>query len=258
MKFQLVQFKNFKATFIVIVFASIMAGCKKENTEMPPQSQVLTEENSDATVFKSTEGLSTTKLVLRPGPGNGQDVYVDGRDGAGSGNLNSIPELPVNEWTGGGQSITTRSFIKFVNLALIPEDSRIISAKLYFFGLPQSLNSPQGNSYYPGSPYNIYGDNTCLVQRVVGANWTESGLTFDNQPATTTTDQAMLAPSESQWNYNAEVDVTDIVKTMVANPSENYGFAIKLATEIKYRSIVFASSETTSRSLRPKLVIKFN
>lgn len=244
--------------FLALATAAALSSCKKENvTSSVLQAQVLTEENSDASVFMSTEG-GDSKLVLRPGPGNGQDVYVEDRDGVSSGNTNYVPELPVNSWTGNGNYITTRSFIRFNDLSLIPSTATVVSAKLFLYGISQSLNSPQGNSYYPGSPYNGYGDNQCLVQKVVGTNWDESTLTYGTQPSVTTTDQAILKASVSQWNYNTSVNVTKMVQSMVASPSTNYGFAIKLATEQLYRSIVFASSEEASRSLRPKLVIVYH
>lgn len=247
-----------RTLFIAFATAATLSACQKENVKTPvAQAQAVTEENSDASVFMSKEG-SSSKLVLRPGPGNGQDVYVEDRSGVSSGNTNYVPELPVNSWTGGGTYITTRSFIRFNDLSLVPTTATVVSAKLFLYGLSQSLNSPQGNSYYPGSPYNSYGDNHCLVQKVVGANWDESTLTYGTQPSVTTTDEAILKPSTSQWNYNTSVDVTAMVQSMVASPSTNYGFAIKLATEQLYRSVVFASSEEASRSLRPKLVIVYN
>jgi len=244
----------FKKGVFGLVLTLTLFGCKKENVSSPQIQMISTDESSDATIFKAI-GNGTTKLVLRPGPRNGQDVYVDKLDNFPSGNQNSVPELPINTWTNGGLLVNTRSFIKFENLKLIPANATIISAKLFLFGMSSSLNSPQGNSYYPGSPYNEFGDNSCWVQQVVGANWNESTLTYDNQPTGTTLDEAVLPASTSQWNYNAVADVAKIVKKMVANPSKNFGFLIMLQNEAIYKSVVFASSETSIRSQRPKLVV---
>jgi hypothetical protein len=246
-----------KGVFGLFALTSLsLFSCKKENVP-PSQLQITaTEENSDATVFKLIEN-GANKVVLRPGPRDGQDVYVDKLSNFPSGNQNSVHELPINTWTNGGLPVNTRSFIRFEDLKLIPANATIISAKLFLFGMSSSLNSPQGNSYYPSSPYEQFGDNSCWIQQVVGANWDESTLTYDNQPASTTTDEAALSASTSQWNYNAVADVTKIVRKMVANPSNNFGFAIKLQTEAIYRSVVFASSETSIRSERPKLVVVY-
>jgi len=252
MKLQSVSLKS--GLYALLLAPTFFVSCKKEQVPTNQSQGVLTEENSDASVFRTLEnGLN--KLVLRPGPDEGQDVYVDKLQGYPSGNLNWVPELPINQWTVGGTPLNTRSFIKFDDLSLIPANANIVSAKLLLYGMSSSLNSPQGNSTYPGSPYSGFGDNSCWVQQVVGADWDESTLTYDNQPAGTTTDEAELAASTSQWNYNTTVDVTAIVKKMVASPETNYGFGIKLKTEQLYRSIVFASSEATCRTQRPKLVV---
>jgi hypothetical protein len=255
MIFNSVPLKN--GAFSLLTMTSLLFfSCQKENVSTPQTQMVSTEENSDATVFRSLEN-GTNKVVLRPGPRNGQDVYVDKLSNFPSGNQNSVPELPINTWTNGGLPVNTRSFINFEDLKLIPANATIISAKLFLFGMSSSLNSPQGNSYYPGSPYDQFGDNSCWIQQVIGANWDESTLTYDNQPGSTTTDEAALPASTSQWNYNAVADVTKIVKKMVADPSKNFGFVIKLQTEAIYRSVVFASSETSIRSQRPKLVVVY-
>jgi len=240
---------------IAFIFISVFFfSCKKDSVST--QQAQLTEETSDASVFRSVEN-GNNKLILRPGPKNGQDVYLDKLDGQISNNENYVAELPIVEWTVNGVPYHERTFIKFKDISLLPTNAQIVSAKLYLYGMSSSLNSPQGNSYYPGSPYNIYGDNSCWVQQVIGGDWDEATLTYDNQPTITSVDQASLTASTSQWNYNAVVNVTAIVKKMVANPSANYGFCIKLKTEQKYRSIIFASSEATDRNLRPRLVITF-
>lgn len=211
--------------------------CGKEKIES--SQPVITEGNSEASVFKSLEN-GYNKLGLRPGPNNGQDVYVDKLEGTPTGNLNYVPELPINQWTISGLPIITRSFIKFEDVSLVPVNAHVVSAKLFLYGMSSSLNTPQGN----------FGDNSYWVQQVVGSDWDEATLTYDNQPSTTTTGQAELTASTSQWNYNVVVDVTEIVKKIVVEPSANFGFGIKLKTERIYRSIVFASSEASRRTLK--------
>lgn len=229
-----------------LAFSFLLFSCKKENSNYAAKSTVV---ETDATVFKSLEG-SILKLKLRPNTQNGQDAYVDHLDSdpeTGNHNQNYVPELPINKWTVNGDPISTRSYLRFDSLVLIPTNAKLISATLYLYGLSRSLNTPQGNQ----------GDNTCLLQRVVSSNWLESTITWNNQPSTTTTNQVIIPASTSQWNYNVALDVTKLVKGMVANPASNYGFGIKLATEEIYRSIVFASSEAADHGLRPTLIVKY-
>jgi hypothetical protein len=246
------NFKNRLTFFLLLIL--IFGSCKKDSVSIPQVR--ITEENSEESIFQAIED-GQNQLTLRPGPQSGEDVYVDKLDGQVSNNENYVPELPFAEWTVGGVPYHERSFIKFTNLSLLPTNTQIVSAKLFLYGMTSSLNSPQGNSYYLGSPYDGYGDNSCWVQQVVGSDWDETTLTYDNQPTTTTVGEASLAASTSQWSYNAVVNVTAIVKKMVANPSKNYGFCIKLKTEQLYRSIIFASSEATDKKLRPGLVVVF-
>jgi hypothetical protein len=123
--------------------------------------------------FINTDELALTqengrcKLVIHPGPNNGQDVYVDyAPEYDTTVNQNYVPELPVNSWNWAG-GVTTRSFIKFPQLKKIPVSAEVLSAKLYLYTAEHFLNHPQGNN----------GDNRCLVQRVIGHNWWESTLT---------------------------------------------------------------------------------
>lgn len=251
MKLKSVSLKNGIYTFTACA-TLLLFSCKKDNISPSSMQNIATEENSDATVFSYLEA-GVTKLVLRPCAEDGQDVYVDKLGSLPAGNQNYVPELPINNWTNGAP-LNTRSFIRFDKLALIPTSVTVVSAKLYLYGLSSSLNTPQGNSWYPGAP-NGYQKNDCYVQQVLGP-WDETTLTYDNQPATSVENQGYLAASTSQWNYNAVVDVTALVQKMVAEPSTNYGFGIRLVNESIYRSVVFGSSEAP-RDVRPRLVVKY-
>jgi hypothetical protein len=205
---------------------------------------------------KSKNSTTSHTVTLQPGS-EGQDTYVakiDNEPTDGGANLDWTNEIVIARWKANNNpnNATWRSYIKFVNLKDIPSNATVNSAKLYLFGEPSSLSFPNGNSSFPGSPN---GDNTSLVQRVTGGDWNETTLTWNNMPAVTNVGQATISPSTSQWNYNAVVDVTDIVKEMVAHPNTNYGFCVKLANETPSRALVFNTSEAADPSVRPKLVV---
>ena len=157
-----------------------------------------------------------------------------------------MPELSIASWMINGQLYRASSYIRFDSLVAIPASSIITSAKLYLYGLSSSLSTPQGNN----------GDNACYIKRILEP-WDESIINFANRPQKITDDKVILPASTSQWNYNPVVDVTSLVSYMVAHPSENFGFFIKLQTQESYRSLVFGSSEQSDKNLRPKLVIKY-
>src|SRR5689334_6475148 len=89
----------------------LLASCTKENVKDSSISNIG--QTSNNSQFTNTDEMSLTedgsyqRLVLRPGPKNGQDVYVDRWGSTGSGNQNYVPELPVNSWDYAG-GVTTR------------------------------------------------------------------------------------------------------------------------------------------------------
>ena len=149
-------------SFAVIVFDS----CKK-SSDNEPQQQTVT---------------------LQPGANDGNDAYIitlasdpTWADGNTNSNPNTFREISAVAWTNGGSVVKTRSVLSF-NLSSIPAGSNIISAKLSLYGVASSNVSPQGNS----------GDNKMLLQRIVD-NWSESTVTWNNQPGTSTDGQIELA-----------------------------------------------------------------
>jgi len=244
----------FSILFAVILFAS----CKKENAQPVPVQ--ITEPGIDDTVSvsSSTDIDGLTKLILRPCDHDGQDTYVcflNGNPDWANSTGDWAQELSMCSWTNSGLPMTVRSFIRFPGISRLPAGAQIVSANLFLYGKGSSISAPQGNSAYPGSPYNT--DNSCKVERVTGKQWKENTITWNTQPAVTTQDASVIPPSNSQWSYNAKVDVTNMVKAMAADLTKNYGFRISLVNETIYRSLIFASSENKNPALRPKLVIRY-
>lgn len=231
----------------------LFVSCKKEAI---PTVAVSSEDESS--VFVQQDAVTTT-ITFRPGLKDGQDTYVskiDNDPNDGNVNLNYKNEILASKFYYYGQLATQRGYIKFDSLlSRIPATANIISARLYLYGVASAPNSfPYGNSYYPGSSNPV---NNCYIQRVVGTNWKEGTITWNNKPNSTTIDQATLPASTSQWNYNASTDVTAIVKTM-RSLGKNFGFCMKHVTEEPYRVVIFSSSESTDVTLRPRLVVKYN
>lgn len=192
-------------------------------------------------------------LSLQPGPDSGNDTYVSflSNDPTwANGNNNSGPqtskELSAVAWSYNGGLSLTRTYISF-NLAQIPANAEIISAKLSLYGLPSSVVSPQGNQ----------GDNQIVIQEVTG-NWNESTITWNTQPSTSGTNQIGMGPFTGTFNLDlADIDVTLLVKSMHSVTEKTGGFCIRLKDETVYKSLVFASSEYPDASKRPKLVIVY-
>jgi len=232
------------AFVISLGLATVFSSCEKTDLQKPGATGLSQASTSDEISF--SKEASNLKLTLRPGPKHGQDVYFDKDQGVESNNLNYVPELCANSWTINGSLYRSGFYIRFDSISLVPSGSHVVSAKLYLYGLPNSLSTPQGDN----------GDNACYVDRVT-SSWDQSTLTYLNRPKNSPDHSVTLAASTSQWNYNAVVDVTPYVSYFVSKPSENYGFYIHLITQDQYRSIVFGSSEQSDKSFRPKLVVTY-
>ncbi|MGN6439034.1 MAG: DNRLRE domain-containing protein [Agriterribacter sp.] len=206
----------------------------------------------------------TKTLYLRPGPNDGRDVIVAYRenDGGAYANLNNLhsPDLSATRWTfnseGAGQG-TYRSYIKFSALYGLPDKAIIESAKLSLFGVSVGTAAPEGNSYYPGSPYNSYGDNKCWLKRVT-ENWNERTITWNNKPATTDENQVEVPPTTSRFNSDAiDLDVTKLVQDMLDDGKKTAGFCLQLQNEQIYRSVNFANSRYSDSTKRPRLIVQY-
>jgi len=246
----------------VLALLLIFASCKKENVNPQPETTFnindVTDTDPSGLYYDNAKGYY--KLVLQPGPADGQDAWIDWNESDpiyANGNSGSLDQFKVLGWTIDGTLTLSRTLIKFDSLSKIPSNATVLGAKMFLYGLESSpVHLPQGNSYFPGSSYNSYGDNSTYVQRVT-SSWDESTLTWNNQPSSTNIDESLISPSTSQWNYNASIDVTNMVKPMVKNSANNYGFMLKLTTEGIYRSMGFYSSNYNNTSKRPKIVIAY-
>lgn len=250
-------------TTLLICAPLFFYSCKKDAVSNNPNVLPISSDKiSDADapgIYRTTTG--NTKLVLQPGD-DGQDAWIDwfnGYDSAtyNNGNAGSIAELKCLAWTMLDGFVKSRTLISFTGLTEIPSTSQIKEAKLFLYGLTESsANLPQGNSYYPNSPYKDFGPNDIYVQRII-SQWNENSVTWNNQPSTTVIGESLISPSTKQWNYNTSVDVTKIVKSLVKSPSENYGFMLSLTNENIYRSMGFYSSEYNTAAQRPKLIVTY-
>ena len=151
---------------------------------------------------------------------------------------------------------TTIAIHVVLGLSAVPATSVIDSAILSLYGLAAYYTINPGNSYYPGSPYNSYGDNKCWLQTVT-SDWTDNTVTWNTQPSYSTNNQVEISASTALYNYNAlHLDVTNMVKDMV-NSGQNFGFMMRQQTEQIYRSMSFGSSRTTDSTLRPRLQVYY-
>jgi hypothetical protein len=200
-----------------------------------------------ALVFFATgfTSFSQITLTLQPGPLDGKDATI--RSEFPNLNMNNH-DFIANAWTANGDSFVMRSFIDF-DLSQLPPNATIISAHLSLYGNPQS-GHPQLHS-------SLSGPNTSELHRITSL-WGETSVTWNSQPTTDSTNKVILPQATSTTQNYLNIDVTSHIQMKVSNPTSHYGFMLKLATEYKYRCMVFASSDHTNPYLRPRLVILYD
>ena len=183
---------------------------------------------------------SQTVLTLQPGSGDGIDAMLWSINP--DINYGSFPSFLCCAWTFGGEFGIDRSLIKF-DLSQISVSAIIIDAKLSLY-------------YYQGGNIGHAGENTSYLQRVL-ENWDEMSVTWNNQPSTATEDEVNLPASFYETQDYPDIDVTPFVSDWVADPQNNFGMLLRIADESTFRSMLFASSDNSTASLRPKLVVTY-
>ena len=169
-------------------------------------------------------------------------------------NYGAESTLWMKDWTWnavGCSGGTLRSLLCFTQLDTIPDNAVILSATLRLYG-----TNADRNTSYPGAPSSFH-SNTVIVQQVTSP-WNENTVTWNTQPTTTTTNQFTIPQSNAEYNWNCTISNSDLV-AMVQNmvSGNNYGFMLKLETEVHYRNMVFSSSDCSDSTLWPELEITY-
>ena len=185
-------------------------------------------------------------LVLQP-DSSGKDAVLHGLSSQVNVNRGDNPQFAASAWTFSGEPAIIRSLIEF-NLKQIPPHKAIESAKLSLYAWDSTVGFAQN--------YSTDGSNACWIERVI-SSWSESTVTWNNQPRTTIYNRASMPQSTSATQNYLDIDVTKITQDIINYPDSSFGFMFKLQNETFYRSMNFCSSDHPNAAFHPKLVIKF-
>lgn len=183
-----------------------------------------------------------TILTLQPGPEEGKDAKIWSVEH--NVNFGDYTEVRIMAWTWDGESGIERSLMEF-DLSQIPQNAEICYAYLSLFA--NSTTSSQYNS-------SLSGPNISLIRRVISP-WEEDLVTWDSAPATTTVNQVTIPESEEEHEDVLDIDVTELVKDIVDDPANSFGFEFLLEVEEQYRRRVFAMSDFEDPTHYPKLEV---
>lgn len=160
-------------------------------------------------------------------------------------NYNNSDIIQTWRWTHSGMPTYKRSLFD-IDLSQIPEDAIIESAQLELKGVDHMTNLTEHSSTYKS--------NASWLE-LVTEYWNEAQVTWNTQPASSSTYRVSLANSSSRTqNYSA--DITELVERMVVDTSV-HGFMLRLQNETPYARMTFASPTYSVDSLRPYVVIRY-
>ena len=117
-----------------------------------------------------------------------------------------------------------------------------------------NLFYPDTNAWQNAPDQSLTNTNTSLLQRVTSA-WSESSITWSNQPTVSMMYIDTLLESTSPNQDYLNIDVATLVQAMV--DSGNYGFSLRLMIEQEYARMFFASGDNPDSSARPLLNINY-
>lgn len=193
-----------------------------------------------ATLFLFNESAAQTTVTFKPASNIGKDAQI----------VDLQPTLNINDdklspysWTHSNVPRIHRSLIEFTDLSQIPSTAIVSNAelKLYF-----KVN-------HPANPGTHSSSNDLYIRRII-TPWTETGVTWNTQPITTTTNEVSV-PASTSPTQDYTVNVTNLVQDIIT--SNNYGFMFSLQNETPYRLAIFASSDHIDSSLHPELEVTY-
>jgi hypothetical protein len=132
------------------------------------------------------------------------------------------------------------------DLSQIPTGSTIVAAMLDLFADTTSTSS------YPGQP--MYGNTNASNLMEITASWDKNTVTWNNQPATTSTNEVFLGQTRGDINYR-DINISSFVQDWVNNPAQNNGMMIAMVTANYYNAMIFCSSDYPDSTLWPNLSV---
>lgn len=191
---------------------------------------------------------TTITLILQPGPTDGKDSdassYIPNSN-SGNGNF-----MDPWAWTQGGSPSIKRCFVGF-DLSSIPTNAIVDSAFFSLYFSQTFLDT------YPGFTTGHVGDNSFFIKRVTSP-WTESGITWNNQPSATNTNQLLIPTATNERQDYPKMNVKNLVTDMVADPTNSYGFMVMHQVESPYKLTALTTSEDNNPHIRPKIQVYYH
>jgi PKD repeat protein len=192
--------------------------------------------------FSFCQVFSQDTIVLRPGPEGKDSQITDIYPSVPHGNTMVFKSMA---WTHSGVPGLNRALIEW-DLSLLSPETVILDARLnlYFATFEPT--------YVPHT-----GENSSYLLRITEP-WDEATVTWNNQPSTSMENPVILPQSTDPEQDYTDIDVTQMIQSMVSSPEDNHGLMLQLITEQYYRCLMFASGDCEDQDKWPKLVIIYD
>jgi hypothetical protein len=171
--------------------------------------------------------------------------YHDGANTAGNnyGFATQNAAFAIPSAAGPGLNVN-RALLHF-DLSPIPLTATITGAQLDLFAY----------GYFSTGAAHSGPANDCFVERVTSA-WTETGVTWNNQPTTSTANQLTLIGTNNTLQDYLNINLTTIVQDIFSS-SNNYGIMLRLQAENASNLLSFCSKDHPDSAKHPKLRIDY-
>ncbi|HYW96328.1 MAG TPA: DNRLRE domain-containing protein [Bacteroidales bacterium] len=192
-------------------------------------------------------GAPMESVIIKPGPDKGKDALISdlepttnfGSSAYFEASFISEPVLTVMR--------TNRSLIWF-DMNAVPKSAKIEKVMLTLY-----MKKPLSwDTLYENTAWYV-----AVFQQVIEP-WDEYGVTWDNQPATTETNQVYVSP-QPQLSSNARTyDITSLYNPMLESPLPMAGILFKLYPSPQFPGFRFASSDDHLPAMRPELKVYYS
>jgi hypothetical protein len=202
-------------------------------------------------VFFTFENLFAQQTIfLYPNRDSGIGYHTNrNSENTNYGNAPQICAIQIPSFDSTGVN-TGRTLFDF-DWSQIPAFATITSAKLNFYAYDY-------DGTHPSSILNNghVGNNSSYLRRVT-QNWGEYTVTWNTQPTATNTNQVILPASTSSNQDYLNIDVTQLVQDILANPTTSHGFLLGLVDEVLIANLSFHSMDGNDPTKHPKLEITY-
>ena len=193
------------------------------------------------------ESVTRKTLTLQPAY-NLYERHLFGLSNGTDESDTSSMEIDAAAWTQNSIPATIRAVFKF-DLSGIPQNAIIDSARLTLYSNPTPENGNLVDANFGTA-------NAFLIQQVT-SSWDPATTNSLNEPTATTTGQIVIPSTTQSFLDLPNIDVTAMISSMVKN-NTNYGFFMRLESEVTFNSRIFCSSRYSDPTKHPKLVVGYH